>query len=299
MNIVILDLEWDSGYCLKHRRFVNHIIQIGAVKVDANLNIIDKFDVIVYSKIHKKLTKRFVSLTGITTEQMLSGVPLDKAFEMYNKWSADSDITMTFSTTDLYTIIDNCRYLLPEGAMLNVGNYVDLQSFVQNEMCKKGFTITSQISLSNAAEQLGISVDGLELHKAKDDCILSLALLREFYSEELLKPYIKDTTNPEFFKRLTFKTHPISNIRNDEIKPEFLQFNCDRCGAFAKCVTGWKYKNGWFSANFRCGECKRAFIGRVSVKKTYDDVVVKKRILELKPVEKKDADKLQAVPKKV
>jgi hypothetical protein len=114
-----------------------------------------------------------------------------------------------------------------------------------------------------------------------------------------MQAYIKDAQNPEFFRRLSFKSYTLSNIKDDKIKPEHLVFKCDKCFETAKCVTGWKYRNGWFSANFRCSECKRMFIGRVSFKKTFDDLIVKKKIVEPKAVEKKDENAVQQLPQKV
>ena len=74
MNYVILDLEWDSAYFVKEHRFINQIIQIGAVKLDDNLEIVDSFQKIVKSSISKRLTTRFVELTGITKEMMQKGL---------------------------------------------------------------------------------------------------------------------------------------------------------------------------------------------------------------------------------
>jgi hypothetical protein len=170
---------------------------------------------------------------------------------------------------------------------------------VQNEMRGLGYDFQSQISLGNAAAMLGISAEGLELHKAKDDCLLSVALLKRFYNSQKMKTYIKDAANPEFFRRLSFKSYTLSNIKDDKIKPENLIFKCDKCGQVSKCITGWKYRNGWFSANFRCVDCKRTYIGRVSFKKTYDNLIVKKKIVDLKAVEKKDANIVQSVSEKV
>ena len=65
MNYIILDLEWDSAYSVIHKRFLNQILQIGAVKLDENFNIIDVFDVTVKSSFSKRLSKRFIELTGI------------------------------------------------------------------------------------------------------------------------------------------------------------------------------------------------------------------------------------------
>ncbi len=299
MNIIILDLEWDSAYSVKNQKFINQIIQIGAVKLDRQCNIIDTFSVTVKSALSKKLTRRFVELTGITSDEMRKGVPLTAAVDLYNKWAGKDTLTMTWSTSDLYTIIENCKYLLTTATRFHIEKYADLQSYVQNEMRRIGFELKSQISLSNAAEQLGISSEGLELHNAKDDCLLSVALLKRFYNSDKMQTYIKDAANPEFFRRLSFKSYTLSNIKDDKIKPEHLFFTCDKCLNTAKCVTGWKYRNGWFSANFRCSECKRMFIGRVSFKKTFDDLIVKKKIIEPKAVEKKDENAVQRVSEKV
>ena len=38
MKYIILDLEWNSAYSVKESRFINEIIEIGAVKLDENLN---------------------------------------------------------------------------------------------------------------------------------------------------------------------------------------------------------------------------------------------------------------------
>lgn len=300
MNYIILDLEWDSIYSVKHHRFVNQIIQIGAIKLDDELDIVDTFDVIVKSSIGKKLTKRFVELTGITSEMMAGGISLTDAVLRYNNFVGKNYTMLTWSTSDLYTILENSNYLLPKNIRFKFGKYVDLQSYVQNEMRTLGFEIKSQISLSHAAEMLDISAEGLDLHTAKDDCLLTYALLKRFFDKEKMLPYIKNTDDPEFFKRLTFKAYTLTNIRDDNIKPSDLVFNCDKCKSTAKCVTGWKYRNGWFSANFKCGECKRNFIGRISFKKTYDNLVIKRKIVDLKAVEKKDVKpQVQSVSEKV
>ncbi len=301
MDIVVLDLEWDSVYSKKHHRFVNQIIQIGAVRLDEKLNIIDTFDVIIKSSISKKLTKRFVELTGITAEIMAEGVSVAQAIEQYNKFAPKDYLMMTWSTSDLYTLIDNTKFVFPKGVTFRYGKYMDLQSFVQNEMKALGFEIKSQISLIHAAQMLEISAEGFDLHTAKDDSLLSVSLLKRFYSKDKIIPYIKDTTKPEFFERLTFKSYTLTNIHDDLIKPADLIFNCENCKQTAKCLTGWKYKNGWFSANFRCVNCKKMFIGRVSFKKTYDNLIVKRRILDIKPATKgkKDADNVQSVSKTV
>jgi DNA polymerase III alpha subunit (gram-positive type) len=298
MNYVILDLEWDSAYFVKEHRFINQIIQIGAVKLDDNLEIVDSFQKIVKSSISKRLTTRFVELTGITKEMMQKGLPLFDAIKQFNDWAGEDKIILTWSNSDLFVIYENTRCLLDDSIQFNIGPYVDLQKYVQNILKSKGHEINSQISLSNASQMLSISYEGLDLHTAKDDSLLAAQLLKSTYDEQLFNSYVRDASTKEFYKRLTYKPHHLTSIKDSEIKKDDLMFACDVCGVDAKRITSWKYKNRWFIATFYCRKCKKRFVGRVSFKKNYDNVQVKKRVTEYKKVEN-NANKVQQLPETV
>ena len=55
MDFIIMDLEWNNTYARKTKGFINEIIEIGAVKLDENLNFKDKFSCLVRPQIGKKL----------------------------------------------------------------------------------------------------------------------------------------------------------------------------------------------------------------------------------------------------
>lgn len=291
MNYIILDLEWDSAYSVKHKRFINQILQIGAVKLDGNFNIIGTFEQTVRSSVSKKVTGRFAALTGITTEKMRDGIPFDEAVDRYNEWAGKDTVTMTWSDSDLYSIKENEECLLSGGRKFAVEKYLDLQKFVQGELKKAGYEDKNQISLSAAAQLLGVDTEGLELHTAKDDSLLCVALLKKCYNKESFEPFIRDTGDPEFYRRLRFKPYAISNINDERIDKSQLVFYCDKCGAKANRTSAWRYRNRWFAAKFTCPECARRFSGRLTFKKTYDDVLVRRRICEIKTAPEKTAEK--------
>ena len=58
VNYIIMDLEWNNTYCKKKKGFMNEIIEIGAVKLDSDLNIIDSYSVFVKPQLGKKLHAR-------------------------------------------------------------------------------------------------------------------------------------------------------------------------------------------------------------------------------------------------
>ena len=299
MNYIILDMEWDNAYFYKEKRFINQIIQIGAVKLNENFDIVDTFEVVVKSDISKKVSGRFSKLTGITTDMMRSGVPLSQAVEMYNEWSGKDTVTMTWSNSDLYSIADNEKALL-SGYRFYMEKYLDLQCFIQGELRLIGFEINSQISLQNAAVLLDITLDNLNLHTAKDDSLLCAAILKKCYNKKRFSAFIKDTRNPEFYKRLYFKSFYISDIKSEHIDKKYLKMRCDVCGKKAEKLTDWKFKNRWFVADFSCKHCDKRFSGRVSFRKTYDGVIVKKRVFDINPKVKEGTDnELQPVSAKV
>ncbi len=296
MHYVILDMEWDSAYHKFYKRFVNQILQIGAVKLDENFNIVDIFDVTVKSSICKRVSKRFTELTGITKEMMLEGISLWDAVEQYNSWLGEDTVTITWSNSDLYTIAENEKYLL-KNLKFKIDKYLDLQKFIQGELRLLGHEIKSQISLSHAAELLGITIEGYDLHTAKDDSLLCTALLKKHYNGPAFEGLIKDTSNPEFYKQLYFKPYYISRISDELVDKNTQIFYCEKCESKMRRLTKWRYHNNWFNANFICEDCGKKYVCRVSYKKTYDNLIVKRRILEPKVKENKEKnDAVQPMP---
>jgi predicted RNA-binding Zn-ribbon protein involved in translation (DUF1610 family) len=110
-------------------------------------------------------------------------------------------------------------------------------------------------------------------------------LLKECYNAERFTPLIKDATTPEFYKRLRFKSYSISNLQDENIDKRYLEFTCPKCKGKPQKVTRWKYSNRWFAANFECS-CGEKFNGRVMFRKTYDDLIVKRKICEYKEKKK-------------
>ena len=133
MTYTILDLEWDGVYYEPKKRYINQILQIGAVKLDRNFKVVDTFERTIRSSISDKVSGRFTRLTGITNEDMLGGVPLSTAVLEYNAWIDEDTVTMTWSNSDLYTVMDNEKNLI-KGIKFNIDYYLDLQSYIQSEM---------------------------------------------------------------------------------------------------------------------------------------------------------------------
>lgn len=298
MEYIVTDLEWDSVYFPPEKRFINQILQIGAVKLNDNFEVIDSLDIIVRSEISNKVTGRFAKLTGITSEIMRSGISFIDAVEQYNKFVLNADVTMTWSDSDLYTILENEDFRLKNGPKFKFSKYLDLQKFVQMELYKRGYESKNQIALEAAADFLGLNTEGFEFHTAVDDCKVSAELFKISFDKARFDSLVKDTTDKTFYKRLRFKPYPISDINDSDIKPSELEFACPECGGKTKRITNWKYKNRWFMSNFKCDNCSFKFNGRVAFKRTFDEVKVKHKVCEYKP-KKRNTNDMQSMSEKV
>lgn len=282
MDYVILDLEWDSVYFPPKKRFINQILQIGAVRLDDAFNVKETFCATICSAVSKRVTGRFAALTGITSEEMRAGIPFEEAVNSYNSFAEGASVTMTWSNSDLYTILENQDFLLGEGVSFKFDKYLDLQKLVQGELLQRGYESKNQISLETATELLNVNTDDISFHSAKDDCLACARLLKLCRERNRLEKLASDTLNSDFYERLRFKPYAISDINDRAIDKNQLHFDCPECGGSVKKLGAWKFVNRWFCANFRCRNCGFKFSGRVMFKKCFDGVNVKRRICELK-----------------
>ena len=115
MYYITLDLEWNQAYAQKalavqrqlSLRLRGEVIQIGAVKLDRDLNICGSYQIIVKPKYFKKLHRHVSALTGITQEQMDMGTPLVDAAERFKKWCGKDFVFLTWGPDDIPMLKEN------------------------------------------------------------------------------------------------------------------------------------------------------------------------------------------------
>ena len=75
MEYITFDLEWNQPYPGQplHRDLTAEIIQIGAVKMDADFHIIDQFKADVKPTFYTHIKREVQQLTGISAEALRRG----------------------------------------------------------------------------------------------------------------------------------------------------------------------------------------------------------------------------------
>lgn len=292
MNYIILDFEWNNAYNYAAKKFVNEIIEIGAIKLDRNLNIIDTFKQLVKPDNFKKLSSRCKNLTNITnTEIKENGISFKKAISDFARWSdGDNSVFMSWSNSDLYVLTINYLYAYGNMHIDFIKKYCDVQKYCMSFLDNPG---GNQVSLSHCAEMMEINVDTESLHRALEDCYITSECFKKVFDEEKLKGYIT-ICDSCFFERLMFKPYYISDYKNEYFDLDEVVIKCPKCSHPMKKAERFTYNNNTFKGPVICSECNKTYWAFVRAKKTYDKVLIKVSTTEMN---KKRAKKFKKLPK--
>lgn len=117
MNYIIFDLEFNQGFDRLNNKTVSNskcpfeIIQIGAVKLDANLNILDTFSSYIKSDIYKEVHPFVKKMTGISNSTLKNAPSFEKVYIDFLKFIDCKDsIFGTWGTNDLKELYRNILF---------------------------------------------------------------------------------------------------------------------------------------------------------------------------------------------
>ena len=225
MTEIVLDLEWNGSYSKKAHGYFNEIIEIGAVRVEDGARIADTFHAVIRPVYSKKLTEFVTNLTSITESDLEDGTTFPKAVDRLCRWIGEGDaVLLTWSTTDLLVLIENCERFFGNRTIPFMSAYADLQAYAQRRM---GDDLSRQLALGKACERLSIPEEGADLHRALDDSILSARIFVKLYDASFAGEILP--ADEAFYDRITFKTFYISDIDSPLIPRSELQFRCEHC----------------------------------------------------------------------
>ncbi len=292
MQFVVVDLEWNGSYSKKAHGYFNEIIEIGAVKLDESMRVVDEFSMQIKPVVSKKLSSVVTELTHISAEELEDGTTFVKMMREFAAWlGTQPTALLTWSTTDLLVLMENCRFFYGKQEIPFLRCYMDFQAYAQTRMQVDG---GQQLGLARAGELLGIPEDDISLHRALDDSRLTAKILqkvieRESFDKALLK------VDAEFYRRITFKISVISDIDNPLVKRSELQFSCPDCGHDMRRRGQWRFRSRAFCAEFVCRRCKKTYNGRVQFRLKYEGIEVRKKLNEKKPPEQQPTEETVAV----
>lgn len=217
MHYIVFDLEFNqSDHLAKDDKTDSElkcpfeVIQIGAVKLNQNLQKVDAFNKLVKPQIYKELNKYVKEVTGLVLKDFNG---CDDFTSVYSEFldfiKCDSCILCVWGTVDLRELIRNIKYYNLNTALLPK-DYIDIQRHVSKYLgCPKG----TSIGLGKAVELLKIHLKH-ELHDAYNDA---------YYTAEVFKKTFDKSIKPKKYETYRRKSSSTLKYRVDTEKM-FVQF---------------------------------------------------------------------------
>ena len=184
---IIVDFEMNpvskkNGEVRVHLR--KEIIEIGAVKLDSHNRIIDRFSCLVKPQYNEDIVYFITSLTGIKTSNVKKAYNFESALSEFSNWIGDGKTRMySWSDTDLQQLREECTYknvVFPK----NMSRWVDFQVLYPRVM---NLNKSKKMSLSEATQWYGISIDKKKVHRALYDAEITAELVIPVLSGEYKK----------------------------------------------------------------------------------------------------------------
>ena len=279
MNYIVMDLEWNqnpygkSNYCSD---IPFEIIEIGAVRVTEDREILDSYQQVIRPQVYRKLHYKTQEITHFTDEELNRGKSFRRAILEFLEWCGDDYMFCTWGSMDLVELQKNMRHYRLERILEFPLFYVDLQKMFSLRYDDGHMKRT----LMSAVEYLEIPEDK-EFHRALSDAYYTAKVMQvmdfEKYKERLsidtfYTPRIKEE---EIFVRFDQYTKLVTREFLD--REEMFQdadvgpMHCNQCDKPLEVIIDWFSDSG--KTYYCLGKCpEHGYVrGKIRIKKLEED----------------------------
>lgn len=192
---IVLDLEMCDVPSGEKREVFNspkELIQIGAVMLDSEYNIIDHFDMLVKPE-YGTVTPNIQKLTGISPKDVQNATDTENALALFEKWIPENSILVTWSENDARQLDDELYF---KDICLNklydfLDDYIDCQEIFSEKMeTNRVYQLSEALAIAN------IDYDE-NIHNARADAYNTALLFKKLQTEDTLtlSPYYFTSAN--------------------------------------------------------------------------------------------------------
>lgn len=178
-NLVLFDLEWNIGY--QPYTFNYHgvqqtlrgeIIEIGAVKIDEDANVLDTFSIHLRPRIFRKLQHHIAKVTGLTQAELDKGEPILQGLKRFMQWCGPDAEFAEWGMDDVPVLKQNLFLCNIDESKPTV--WYDLQQvFLREHPRKEGEGMT----LESVVTRLGLPMER-PFHDALSDTLYTADVCR-------------------------------------------------------------------------------------------------------------------------
>jgi len=260
MNYIVMDMEWNQPASPNRTvtepvRLVGEIVQIGAVKLDDRFEPRDTFQIMVAPRFYKKMNRTVSKLTGITNEDLKSGLPLSSAIELFREWCGDEYEFIIWGWDDIKMLEDNMKV---HGMDITwIPPSYNLQPIYNDQTSGE----EGQVSLTKAMETLGLEAE--EAHDALNDAKNTARICLKLDMADGLRKYstFKIPLRNSGIELADIESRRIFKKRAEAFSDRTINtFKCLECGGTAQSDK-WIRQNGdKFVSLYKCSCGKEYFV---------------------------------------
>lgn len=172
MNYIVLDLEFNQPFHFKtgfqttlHPDCPFEIIQIGAVKLNEQFTILDKFNVLIKPVIYPRIHPYVEKITNLTYEQLKNGTKFTKAYSSLIKFIGKEDaVFCTWGNDDIKSLFKNILFYNLDATKI-CNRFINVQKLASKYL---NYEPGQAIGLKNAINELHLQIEQ-PFHDALND----------------------------------------------------------------------------------------------------------------------------------
>lgn len=204
MNIIVMDLEWNQNSLGKKDRDsdkpIFEIIEIGAVKLNEQFEIIEEFSQLIKPQIYQTMHRITADLIHLQMKELRQGKDFPTVIKEFLKWCGEDYIFATWGPLDLLELQRNIKYYNLEPLSEHPIKFYDVQKLFSLGTLKD----KTRKTLEFAIDFFSIEKD-IPFHRAYSDA---------YYTAKILKII----ENPDILQFVSIDTFNIPKSRKEEIK---------------------------------------------------------------------------------
>lgn len=185
MNYIVMDMEWNQPlsydshvYKLVGDRLLFEVIQIGAVKMNETLEMVDSISIPVRPTHYVKIHPRIKRMTGLNSAAFEDAPYFAEALEQFAAWCGEDYVLLTWGCDDVSVLAQNRLFF---NCDTELSKLYDIQR-LYSQVFELG---KDRKGLSAAMENLGIEPDETkQFHNALNDAYYTAQVFQKLPSPE-------------------------------------------------------------------------------------------------------------------
>ena len=234
MTYIVLDLEWNQPISYQSSTFrkvgdklMFEMIQIGAVKLDANLNPGEAISIPIAPTHYVKIHPRIRRMTGLDSETLAGAPAFREALQQFAAWCGEDYTLLTWGIDDVSVLYQNIHFFHCEDIVLPpLCDIQRLFSTVHNLKDRSG--------LKTAMEMVNITPDDtMSFHNALNDAWYTALVFKTLPDPSAVLNYARQPKELIHGRRSAHEKTPgevFDSVKEALASDSAIHPTCPRCG---------------------------------------------------------------------